>query len=205
MKSPALLVTAAGRFFYATAARLLALKFILSMSVSKQLHSIIWPRDRVVSSRAQSHLLPRKPPHLAVAATHHPCTSTAFTHTACARYVCYCYDLCTSRLTIVWLCVCVLLQAAADVLAMASLEVDLSGIQEGEVRTPGGGGVGRAQHSKTGREQGWAGVMRGQGRVWWGLVAGWVGRAWVGRAWVGRRRHGCAGAGQWRSRLGSKR
>lgn len=34
MKSPALLVTAAGRFFYATAARLLALKFILSMSVS---------------------------------------------------------------------------------------------------------------------------------------------------------------------------
>lgn len=33
-KSPALLVTAAGRFFYATAARLLALKFILSMSVS---------------------------------------------------------------------------------------------------------------------------------------------------------------------------
>jgi hypothetical protein len=36
MKSPALLVTAAGRFFYATAARLLALKFILSMSVSVQ-------------------------------------------------------------------------------------------------------------------------------------------------------------------------
>jgi len=56
-KSPALLVTAAGRFFYATAARLLALKFILSMS------------------------------------------------------------------------------AAADVLAMASLEVDLSGIQEGETVT----------------------------------------------------------------------
>lgn len=36
MKSPALLVTAAGRFFYATAARLLALKFILSMTVSVQ-------------------------------------------------------------------------------------------------------------------------------------------------------------------------
>jgi hypothetical protein len=33
-KSPAVLVQAAGRFFYATAARLLALKFILSMSVS---------------------------------------------------------------------------------------------------------------------------------------------------------------------------
>lgn len=33
-KSPAVFVTAAGRFFYATAARLLALKFILSMSVS---------------------------------------------------------------------------------------------------------------------------------------------------------------------------
>jgi ubiquinol-cytochrome c reductase iron-sulfur subunit len=56
-KSPALLVTAAGRFFYATAARLLALKFILSMS------------------------------------------------------------------------------AAADVLAMASLEVDLSGIEEGQTVT----------------------------------------------------------------------
>jgi hypothetical protein len=33
-KSPAVLVQAGGRFFYATAARLLALKFILSMSVS---------------------------------------------------------------------------------------------------------------------------------------------------------------------------
>lgn len=33
-KSPATLVQAGGRFFYATAARLLALKFILSMSVS---------------------------------------------------------------------------------------------------------------------------------------------------------------------------
>lgn len=32
--SPAILVQAGGRFFYATAARLLALKFILSMSVS---------------------------------------------------------------------------------------------------------------------------------------------------------------------------
>jgi len=33
-KSPAILVQAAGRFFYATAARLLALKFILSMSAA---------------------------------------------------------------------------------------------------------------------------------------------------------------------------
>jgi hypothetical protein len=41
MKSPALLVTAAGRFFYATAARLLALKFILSMSVSQHLSPLL--------------------------------------------------------------------------------------------------------------------------------------------------------------------
>jgi hypothetical protein len=36
-KSPATLVQAGGRFFYATAARLLALKFILSMSVSTRI------------------------------------------------------------------------------------------------------------------------------------------------------------------------
>jgi hypothetical protein len=47
MKSPALLVTAAGRFFYATAARLLALKFILSMSVSQHLAVYI---DRIGSN-----------------------------------------------------------------------------------------------------------------------------------------------------------
>jgi hypothetical protein len=48
MKSPALLVQAAGRFFYATAARLLALKFILSMSVSMQLEgaSDLWLGDQ---------------------------------------------------------------------------------------------------------------------------------------------------------------
>ncbi len=60
-RSPAMLVQAGGRFFYATAARLLALKFILSMSVRqlRSSRSCCFPPSSATASPSTMRASPR--------------------------------------------------------------------------------------------------------------------------------------------------
>lgn len=162
--SPAILVQAGGRFFYATAARLLALKFILSMTVGGCRASGLNPvkvvvalggvvaagRRLIFTPQPEGRLLEAaQTSSVALAASSWqfgggvqarvaPSTPCCRPEVGTRREPCLVQMArplgCPPPLLTRWILPvhAGTLQASADVLAMASLEVDISGIAEGD-------------------------------------------------------------------------